>query len=120
MVKTNNTCQLSDLPEDINVSEMAGNYEANDKRRVGESNKVSSFTLKSRKSRYGSRKRKTLIPDVQYLCKDTSLVKTNDVLVNETEFEKYNRGEVIFLENTRSSRSCETVCILFNILISAI
>ena len=111
MVKTNKTCQLSDLPEDLNVSEMAENYEGNDKRRVVESDKVSSFILKIREARYGSLKRKELIPDVQYLCKHTSLVKTNDVLVNETEFEKYNRGEVIFLNNTRSSRFCQTVCI---------
>eukprot|EP00091_Calanus_sinicus_P001031 TRINITY_DN10985_c0_g1_i1.p1 TRINITY_DN10985_c0_g1~~TRINITY_DN10985_c0_g1_i1.p1 ORF type:complete len:191 (-),score=34.99 TRINITY_DN10985_c0_g1_i1:530-1102(-) len=76
MLKTNNTCQLSDLHEDISVSEMAANYEANEKRRIADSDKVTSFMLKSREARYGSLKRKELIPDVQYRCKDTSLVKT--------------------------------------------
>ena len=65
--------------------------------------------LKARESRFGSRKRAELVPDVQYLCKDVPLVKTNDVEVNETEFDKYNNGKVIFLKNGRNSRFCEQV-----------
>ena len=117
MLKTGSTCQLADLPGYINVSAMAGEYETNDNQRVGESEKVTTFVLKARVSRFGSRKRGELVPDVQNLCKDVSLVKTNDVEVNETEFEKYNRGEVIFLRSGRSSRLCEPVSFKFNFFI---
>ena len=117
MLKTGSTCQLADLPGYINVSALAEEYETNDNQRVGESEKVTTFLLKARVSRLGSRKRGELLPDVQNLCKDVSLVKTNDIEVNETEFEKYNRGEVIFLRSGRSSRLCDQVSFKFNFFI---
>ena len=110
MLKTGDTCQLTDLPEYLNVSAMAGGYETHDKARVEESDKVTTFVLKARESRFGSRKRAELVPDAQYLCKDAPLVKTKDVEINATEFEKYDRGEVIFLKTGRNSRLCEQVC----------
>ena len=109
MLKTGDTCQLADLPGYINVSTMAGKYDKIDNQRAEESEKVTTFLLKARESRFGSRKRADLVPDVRYLCKDAPLVKTNDIEVNEIQFEKYNKGEVIFLKNGRSSRLCEQV-----------
>ena len=115
MLKTGGTCQLTDLPEYLNVANLAQGYESNDGKRVKKSEEITSFMLKVREARFGSRRRAELIPDAQYLCKDAPLVKTNDVQVNETEFEKYERGEVIVVNNGRSTRRCDTVRMIFKL-----
>eukprot|EP00092_Neocalanus_flemingeri_P032991 GFUD01035877.1.p1 GENE.GFUD01035877.1~~GFUD01035877.1.p1 ORF type:complete len:623 (-),score=91.11 GFUD01035877.1:252-2120(-) len=107
LVKTGDVCQLADLPTHFNVSASAERFESQARMNQGdnESEKVTSFVLKSRDSRLGSRRRAELVPDVQDLCDDVPLVKTKDFLVNEAEFEKFKKGEVIFVER-RGSRRC--------------
>eukprot|EP00092_Neocalanus_flemingeri_P056484 GFUD01066981.1.p1 GENE.GFUD01066981.1~~GFUD01066981.1.p1 ORF type:complete len:895 (+),score=149.92 GFUD01066981.1:13-2697(+) len=107
LLKTGDVCQLADLPTHFNVSASAERFESQARMNQGdnESEKVTSFVLKTRDSRLGSRRRAELVPDVQDLCDDVPLVKTKDLLVNETEFEKFKKGEVIFVER-KSSRRC--------------
>eukprot|EP00092_Neocalanus_flemingeri_P012987 GFUD01013997.1.p1 GENE.GFUD01013997.1~~GFUD01013997.1.p1 ORF type:complete len:1217 (+),score=231.72 GFUD01013997.1:486-3653(+) len=102
MLKTGGLCQLADLPEYMNVSDMADNFE---NRQVDESatERKIKYVLKEREARYGSQKREELLPEARDLCKTMQLVKTNDFEVNETAYEKLARGEVAILENLRSS-----------------
>lgn len=108
LLKSGDVCQLADLPDDFNVSASAEGYEPKGRMNQGdnESEKVTSFILKSRESILGSRRRAELVADVQDLCDNVPLVKTKDFSVNETEFEKFRKGEVILIENLRNTREC--------------
>ena len=106
ILKTGGTCQIADLPGHINVSATAEEFQAKERNNHG---KLITYVLKARESRFGSKRRAELVPDAQDLCNDVPLVKTNDFVVNETEFEKYNRGEVVFIDNVESSQGCLTV-----------
>ena len=111
MLKTANICQIADLPGYINVSGMAKQFEnelrSNKDSRMDGNKK---FVLKTPESLLGSAIRlEVLIPTVQDKCRDVQAVKTKDVEISAALFEKYNNGEVIFFNNTKSSRSCATV-----------
>ena len=67
------------------------------------------FFLKSRQARLGKERRKALLPAVQSVCEQTQLVTTIDYEVNETQYEKYKRGEVILVPTPRSKRDCREV-----------
>jgi len=107
MLKTGNTCQLTDLPDNRNVSVIAAGFEAHNKARIKEPDKVTTFKIQIRESRLGSGKRAELVSDHQHLCQDVPMVKTNDFEVNKKEFEKFNKGEVITRTKRRNSRYCE-------------
>ena len=111
MVKTGGLCQLSDLPDHYNVSAMAEGLERHHgMTRVKQSDVVTNFLLKTRVAKLGAKKRAELHPDVGHLCKDHPIVKTSDFQVEKTDWEKYDRGEIVFLENKeRSPRSCDKV-----------
>ena len=101
MVKTNNTCQLTDLPGEIDVDDVAKAFETD-----AELNHTTQFFLKSRKSRLGFEERAKLLPEVQGLCGKTQLVRTQDFEVNKTEYEKFHKGEVIYVSSPINTRSC--------------
>ena len=86
---------------------MAGEF--GQRERIDEAEKVTTFLLKVRESVLGSKHRSELFTDVQDLCTKAPLVKTKDIEINETEFEKYNNGEVIFIKTIISSGLCEQV-----------
>ena len=86
MVKSNNICQLADLPGGIDVSDTANLFEKSEER-----NQTTKFYLKSRESRLGFKERGKQLTDVQGHCEKSQLVKTREYEANETEFEKYNR-----------------------------
>ena len=111
MLQTNHTCQISDLPEHLNVSDMAQNLEKRRKENSsdGQVKSVTTFVLKARNARIGNEKRSHLLPAIQEKCKQGPVVLTNDFLVNETEFEKYNAGEIILIPiKEKNTRICET------------
>ena len=112
MLKTDDTCQFTELPGYMNVSTMAAEFEFQDGNMTNE--KVTKLVLKAGISRFGSRRRAELLPEVQDLCKKVPLVETHDIGINETEYEKFKSGEVIFLNNTRSTRDCIAVGSLRN------
>ena len=111
MLKTDDVCQISEMPGDINVSSMAGQSRKN-----GRINNYSSihnkarFVLKTPESLLGSEKRsELLVLDDKNQCKDVPAVRTKDIEINATLFEKYNKGEVIIVDNMTSTRKCPTV-----------
>lgn len=111
MLKTASICQIADLPGYINVSGMAEQFEnkfrSNKESRMDENKK---YILKTPESLLGSDKRtEVLIPYVQDKCRDVQAVKTKDVEISADLYEKYENGEVIFIDDTKSSRSCATV-----------
>ena len=108
MLKSGGTCKLAELPGNINVSAIAAEFGGKNVRMAPET--VTTFILKARESRLGSKKRSELLPEAQDLCKNVPMVKTNDIKVNETEFEKLRTGEVITLKNPKSKRTCLQVC----------
>ena len=107
MLMSNNTCQLSSLqlPENgMNVESISKAF--------GSKMKLTpkkQFFLKSRQARLGKERRKALLPAVQSVCEQTQLVTTIDYEVNETQYEKYKRGEVILVPTPRSKRDCREV-----------
>ena len=79
-----------------------------DNNTVTQDKTVKIFILKARKSRYGKKKRKELIPEIQDLCQNEPVIQTDDFSVNQTEFEKYNAGELILVRKEKRTRLCET------------
>ena len=110
MLKTNNTCQVSDLPGYINVSAMAQQLEGLERENntVTEAKSVTTYVLKARKSRYGMKRRKELLPEIQDHCQNEPVIRTDDFSVNQTQFEKYNAGELILVKTEKKTRDCET------------
>ena len=113
MLKTGGMCAITDLPDHLNVASMAEGFKTHNKMRAEESNTDTSYLIKSREARYGAQKRAAeLHPEAAHLCKDDSVVKTNDVYVAEEDFKKFENGEVIIIgddKNTRQSVNCELV-----------
>ena len=108
MLKTNNTCQLSTLPSYVNVSVMAGEFESLEAENSTVTKTITTFVLKGRHSRLGIRRRENLLPEIQDRCKKEPLIGTNDFIINATQFEKYNAGELIVIDNEKKTRLCET------------
>jgi hypothetical protein len=111
MLKTARICQIADTPGYINVSGMAKQFEnglrLNKDSRMDQMKK---FVLKTPESMLASDKRReVLLPYVQDKCRDVQAVKTKDVEISADLYEKYESGEVIFIDNTKSSRTCATV-----------
>ena len=107
MLKTGGTCQLTKLPEYMNVATMVKEFDSNDGTK---SNEIKTkYVLKAAKSRFGSTRRKELLPEVQDLCKKVPLVQTDDFEANATDYEKLNRGEMVYLKKARSKRGCMQV-----------
>jgi len=70
-----------------------------------QSNTVMSYQIKSRKARYGAKKRaEVLHPEANYLCRNAPVIKTNDFDMTQEDFEKYNRGEAITIRNEKLAR----------------
>jgi len=111
MMKTEGSCHITEIPEYVNVSSLAEGYKTHDRMRVTKSNTETSYLIKNRQARYGAQKRAAeLHPEAEYLCKDSPVVKTNDVYVTEEDWEKFNNGEVITIgneKNTRQSGNCD-------------
>jgi len=104
MMKSGGICHITDLPDHINVSKLAQGYENNDKRTVRQSDTVTTFLLKARLARYGSKQRAELHQDADYLCKDVPLVKTDDTHLTKEDWEKLDNDEIITLETDKSLR----------------
>ena len=62
------------------------------------------FFLKVGKARLGQQRRDDLLPDVQNLCKENQMIKTEDIEVTQAEFDKYENGEVILIEKLSAER----------------
>ena len=108
MLKTNNTCQITNLAQDMDVAKMAEELENVDQE-VNESNTTTTYVLKSRMKRYGKQARQELLPEVQDHCRNEPIVETEDFSVNKTEFENYDAGGIIFVESTAKTRTCVTI-----------
>ena len=62
------------------------------------------FFLKVGKARLGQQRRDDLLPDVQNLCKENQMVKTEDIEITQADFDKYKSGEVILIERLPAER----------------
>ena len=103
MLKTDNICQLGPLklPEDMNVGEAAKGFETTiplDQR--------TEFFIKVKKAVFGHQKSSELLPDVQNECFETPLVKTDDIEISQTEFEKLEKGGIILVEDSKETQQC--------------
>ena len=107
MLKTNNTCQITNLAQDMDVEKMAEELE-NFGQEANEINTTTTYVLKSRMKRYGKQVRQELLPEVQNHCQNEPIVETEDFSVNTTEFENYNAGGIILVESTTKTRTCDT------------
>ena len=111
MVMSNDTCQISplQLPENMTVEDVARAFDDSSV----ELTPKTQFFLKQRKARLGKKERNKLLDAVQSVCDQTQLVTTRDFEVNETQFEKYKKGEVIFIPEPRSERACTCTQVIY-------
>ena len=72
-------------------------------------NSVTSFSLKARHARYGVKRRQQQLVEVQNLCQQEAIVESEDIRINQTEFDKYMMGQIIKVEKEAKQRSCQTV-----------
>ena len=83
--------------------------------KIGEENMMvtqdktkTTFILKAKQSRLGTKSRQNLLPEIQDQCKNEPMVQTTDFIIDETDFDKYIAGELITVKSKTRTRRCET------------
>merc|ERR1719206_1054655 len=99
LIKNNGTCSLATLPSVMNVSNAAEQFGS---RKNKEKRKI--YSIRSRQYDLDSEQRGQQIPEVEAQCKDLPLIQTTEVSINETEFEKFNSGDVIFIRKEQQDK----------------
>ena len=106
MLKTANICQISDLPEYIDVK-FAIEQSTNE---IDTTKEEKKFILQVAESVLGYEKRsELLIPAVEDQCKDIIAVKNFNFGITASQFEDFKNGELIASTVNISSRNCLTV-----------
>ena len=104
MLKTRDICQVTALPADIIVGEtvLGGNVTITPTKK---------FFLKAKEAILGSEKRAEQRPEVLDHCEKSQMVQTRDIEINETEYEKYKRDQIVTVNKRESRGVCVTVSI---------
>ena len=114
-MKSDDGCHVSEIPDQFNVEEMSRGFQRKNRMKARQSNTVMSYQIKSRKARYGAKKRaEVLHPEANYLCRNAPVIKTNDFDMTQEDFEKYNRGEAITIRNEKLARQQGNCSIVIN------
>ena len=110
MVRKNNTCSLASLPALMNVSVAAEGFLGKNSR-AGKPEEVKQYFLNSLKYKLGSAQRGDKIPAVQEQCSDVPMIQTEEVHIDETQYEKLSSGDqkVLIIKKEKQSRRCREV-----------
>ena len=69
------------------------------------------FFLKAKEAILGSEKRAEQQPEVIDHCEKSQMVQTRDIEINESEYERYKRDQIVTVNKRESRQICEPVSI---------